>query len=713
MPLPSQSRRSAPAIDRKALVQRHNVHFKAVDSRAPLTVGNGNFGFTVDVTGLQTLPQAYPAPGRYVEAPGTLLGTQSTWGWHSTPIAQEPSLELSHKEYASPRGPVKYVDLSGKTSATALDGGSEAETWLRNNPHRLMLGAISLAPESVNAAVLGADQLANIDQTLDLWAGLISSSFSLPGAHFRVETVSSPDSDAVAINIRSTGRQPPAVRFAFPYGSEAWGNAADWSRPHRHASELVRTPTGWEIRRVLDETRYTVFIDAGTARLTRCGPHEFLLTGGDGELSFCAAFAPAEKLTGHLREPLTFAAVKDAAARYWAEHWNGGGMIDFSGSTDARAHELERRVVLSQYLSAVNCSGAAPPQETGLMVNSWRGRFHLEMHWWHAAHFPLWGRGHLLTDSLDWYFKIIDGARDTARSQGFNGVRWPKQVALDGRESPSDIGPFLIWQQPHPIYLAELLWRNTQHADADSVAGRAILEKYAPLVFETAAFMQSFALPTPLGGQLPPPLVPAQESYGHLRSTVANPTFELAYWGWALDIAAQWRHRLGLPPIAAWEQTARTMAPPHSEGGSYSAMSAPPYTLRTDHPSMLAAFGVVPQTALIDARIMNATLDGVLADWDWASTWGWDYPMIAMTATRLGRPHDAVAALLMDRGKNTYLANGHNFQTEALPVYLPGNGGLLTAVALMAAGYDGGPPVPGFPQDGSWLVRAEGISPLP
>jgi hypothetical protein len=48
-------------------------------------------------------------------------------------------------------------------------------------------------------------------------------------------------------------------------------------------------------------------------------------------------------------------------------------------------------------------------------------------------------------------------------------------------------------------------------------------------------------------------------------------------------------------------------------------------------------------------------------------------------------------------------------------VYLPGNGGLLTAVAMMAAGWDGGPdvPAPGFPRDGRWTVRSEGLSRLP
>jgi hypothetical protein len=62
--------------------------------------------------------------------------------------------------------------------------------------------------------------------------------------------------------------------------------------------------------------------------------------------------------------------------------------------------------------------------------------------------------------------------------------------------------------------------------------------------------------------------------------------------------------------------------------------------------------------------------------------------------------------------KNRYLANGHNYQRPNLPCYLPGNGGLLYAIAMMAVGWKGSPQsgAPGFPDDGSWKVRAEGFN---
>ena len=214
---------------------------------------------------------------------------------------------------------------------------------------------------------------------------------------------------------------------------------------------------------------------------------------------------------------------------------------------------------------------------------------------------------------------------------------------------------------------------------------------------------------------LGPPLIPAQESYGAQRAKVINPTFELAYWWWGLETAQQWRVRLGMRREPSWDRVLSGLPKPVVRGGIYAAIAVAPYTITTDHPSMLGALGMLPPTPLIDAATMNRTLDSVFANWDWPSTWGWDYPLIAMSAARLGRPGKALDALLVDTPKNRYSANGHNYQRPNLPLYLPGNGGLLYALAMMAAGWDGGPRghAPGFPDDGSWTVRWEGLAPAP
>jgi hypothetical protein len=82
-----------------------------------------------------------------------------------------------------------------------------------------------------------------------------------------------------------------------------------------------------------------------------------------------------------------------------------------------------------------------------------------------------------------------------------------------------------------------------------------------------------------------------------------------------------------------------------------------------------------------------------------------------MTAARLGETRTAIDGLLMTAEKNRYLRNGHNWQRPNLPCYLPGNGGLLYAVAMMTGGWRGSRGrAPGFPDDGSWTVRSEGLN---
>jgi hypothetical protein len=136
---------------------------------------------------------------------------------------------------------------------------------------------------------------------------------------------------------------------------------------------------------------------------------------------------------------------------------------------------------------------------------------------------------------------------------------------------------------------------------------------------------------------------------------------------------------------------------------------------RSDHPAVLGACGLMQiheTTPLYSTDKMRETLRWVMDNWNWEKTWGWDYGMVAMAAARLGEPSTAIEALLIPQQKNRYLVSGHNFQTtDRLRLYLPGNGALLSAIAMMCAGWDGCTEVnnPGFPKDGKWNVRWENL----
>ena len=688
----------AAPIDRHALVMRHNVVLHQFDADNPLTIGNGEFAFTVDATGLQTFPEAFEQT--------TPLGTLSDWGWHTNPNTNSWSIDrFQFKEFADLNGrKVLYADVPGNNQTPEIK-------WLRANPHRLHLGQIGFRLTHADGSPARTNDLIDVEQTLDLWDGLLTSHFKFDGQPVTVKTVCDPKLDAIAVRVGSPlvkqGRL--TIQIHFPYGTGET-KTADWSKPDAHETIFSQDKINvGHFERKLDNDTYVVDAKwSQGATITNTAKHQFEIRPDKKleSLELVCEFAP--KSNSRLT---SFDQSRQDAEKNWNAFWSTGGAIDLSGSQDPRWFELERRIVLSQYLTAIQDAGEYPPQETGLTYNTWEGKFHLEMHWWHEAHFALWNRLPLLEKSLGYYQKILPRAEATARKQGYAGARWPKMTGPGGAESPSPVGPFLVWQQPHPIFYAELCHRV--HGD------RKTLEKYSNIVFATADFMASYATWDDATKRyvLGPTLQSAQEIFP--KDKTFNPTFELTYWRWGLETAQLWRERLGLPRDEKWDAVLKDLAKPPVGDGKYLFTETAPdsYTnprWNKDHPAVLGALSFVPGPGM-DTTTMRNTFDWVWKNWNWPDTWGWDYPMLAMCAARLGEPERAVDALLLDTPKNHYALNGQVYQRPGLTIYLPANGGLLYATAMMAAGWDGAPKknAPGFPDNGQWNVRWENLRPAP
>lgn len=686
-------------IDREAVLTRNNPQITEFDSLASLSVGNGEFAITVDATGLQTFPDLYKK--------GVPLGTQSQWGWHSFPNVNNYQPAEVLKEFDFGRGHKEIYSCQFREPGRQKD----ACEYLRVNPHRLHLGIIGLELKEGTST----NDFSEIQQTLDLWKGQIHSSYNLDGKAMKVQTTCHPTLDMMAACVEAAAPtadgkyQGICLRFPYPTGAHA-DDACLWEADDKHQTEVVRQDANSALlKRTLDNTVYYVDLRwEGKASLNEKARNYWVLVPSEPQLAFTCRFVGEEPTADAL--PL-FAETMDASAAHWTGFWKNGAIVDFSQCTDSRAKELERRVVLSQYLLAIQSAGSTPPQETGLTYNSWFGKFHLEMIWWHQAWQPLWGHGDLLARTMKWYEKAEPMAREIAKRSGFDGVRWMKMTDPSAAEAPSNVGSFLIWQQPHYIYMAELIYRANPSDE--------VLKEYYQLVQETAKFMYSFAVYDELDGRfILKGAIPAQETLK--AATTINSPFELSYWHFAMQTAQAWRERMGEERNLEWDEMIDKLSPlAYNSDQLYLASEDATDTyvdirFTSDHMAVLGSVGILPMNKLIRADYMKNTLNWVWDNWNWGKTWGWDYPMTAMNATRLGEPEKAVGALLMDKRTNTYLKNGHNYQDGRLRCYLPGNGGLLTAVALMCAGWDGCEiENPGFPKDGTWNVRWEGLKPMP
>jgi protein-glucosylgalactosylhydroxylysine glucosidase len=704
------------SIDRSALVSRHTVTLHQPDPVGVLAVGNGNFAFNADITGLQSFPEYYEK--------SMPIGIMSNWGWHSFPNPKGYSLENFPETCTDiirdgKSAKICYPSIDQLVQGVETGVPEEAE-YLRSNPHKFGIGRIGLEITKADGTKAAIGDLENIAQKLDIWSGLLTSNFEVDGEPVHVETAAHPERDEVAIRIKSRliQSQRLKVKIAFAYAPGVWGWAyEDWTHPERHQTTLVRRGThGADFARQLDDTRY--FVRASWSpglSLASAEPHTWWLSsstppnsaasdapGSDPtSIELVACFSP-HSIPAEA-DPLT--AVQSASARHWKQFWMSGGAIDLSGTADPRAHELERRIVLSQYVTAVHSSGIMQPQESGLTCNTWFGKFHIEMYWWHCAHFALWGRPQLLENSMTELLRILPKAREIAHKQGFLGARWPKMIGPEGNQSPSPIAPKLVWQQPHPIYMCELLYRA--HPTP------ATLDKYKDIVFETAEFIASFMNWDPERKQyvLGPGIYTADEHHRDIEHNT-NPTFELGYWRWALETAQPWRQRLGLPRNAQWDHVLKNMAPLPVQNGAYPVLES----VQEPRPSINATwlYGILPGDG-VDLTVMRQTFDELLKPMLTRTPLtfvGTAEPMMAMCAARFGQPDIAVELLVGKYDKNQFMVSGYARGYDEIPVFLPSNGGWLAAAAMMAVGWKGAPSgsAPGFPSD--WRVRWEGLQPL-
>ena len=347
---------SATSIDRHAIVSRYNPVRTASSNSTPMQVGNGHFAFGADVTGLQTfLPFAI----------------MSDWGWKNDSLP-EGTTEADLEAYR------------GETwdGVTYLFGGPEPlQDWLTANPGRANLGRVGLMFMDDAGKVLDVaeEDVEDTTQTLDLWTGTMTSSFRWQDEEVVIRTVVAQSSDTVGVTIASRllERGRLGIFLDFPWnengGRTILGFQAPfvgfWNETSKHTTSLTTGPSfGENIRATIahtlvNNTFFTVVGGGDPFSIERVSTdeHRYTILPSASSSSFSLAIAYTPDV---IKTIPTVSGIKRESEYVWEEYWSKNGFIDLvTGSSDARADELQRRIILSRYLMRVNEAGDTPPQE--------------------------------------------------------------------------------------------------------------------------------------------------------------------------------------------------------------------------------------------------------------------------------------------------------------------------------------------------------------
>ncbi|KAH7103384.1 Six-hairpin glycosidase-like protein [Auriculariales sp. MPI-PUGE-AT-0066] len=693
-------------IDRHAVVTRYNPHRDGStrEPAMPMQVGNGNFAFGAGIDGLQTFQ------------PWAIM-SNAAWAWKNDTLPVNRTLsDINSFHGTSYWNHDKLVQYNFGSPSTSQD----IEQWLIMNPNRLNLGRIGLAffDEEGTEVQVQATELANVSQILDLWTGTLATEFTVLGEVVSVQTSVHSTEHTIGLSIRSSLLQTDQLglfldfpwtdgisKFAAPFV----GSYAPDKWTSHHSSIVDHGGNSATLVHSYDS------LGNATSYASASGdPFDIALSEGHRYILRPKLKVQDFSLAVHysIDQPRHWAGdgnlVHLSSRLGWSSYWQSSGFIDLTGTDDPRAEELQRRIILSRYLMRVNAAGDFPEQESGLVNNGWRGKFHAEMFWWHLAHWLLWGNEDYFSRAEP-YQRFLGTSIERAQVQQpwKAGARWGKMSDPSGRSSPGQINELLIWQQPHPLVFAEYLYRASP--------SKSLLRQWRDVVYETADWMAEFAWwnATTERFDIGPPMYVVSEDTA--PNATINPSFELSYWYLGLDIASRWMERLGEDVPEKWTHVAENLAPLPVVDNLYQVYEGIDVNFWTnrdyinDHPALAGLFGWLPPTKKLDIAVSRSTTFKVWSAWNLTSCWGWDFPLLAMSAARIGEPDQAVSWLLHPLFGFDEVGMPTGGVRVATP-YFPGSGGLLLAAAFMAEGWDGDEEyghAPGFPKN--WTVRVEGL----
>lgn len=588
---------------KKSDIIKYNLKFNHIDSKNPVTIGNGDFAITLDQTGTQSLYETYK------DIP---LSTMSNKNWF-----------YKDKKNIKP----SYVD--GKAYMLFNLDNDPNYQINRQYPFKYSFMQILLYD---NDKLIDINNIKDVKQELDLYKGIVTSSFNYKEKINKTISFIYQDHDEFNFKLQSDNLNL-ALKFNYPSYT-------------KNGYRLDILPNV-----LVKEDRITLLYDDKNSlsfKLKSSSNYQIVentLIFDDNNVSFSLALDEIKE--GKLLD----------------EFWkcDNGIIID--------NEELVKKMVLSKYLLHVNSTGIYPPQESGLTYNCWNSKFHLEMHLIHS----LWNiyNNHVgdLVKSFDYYLSIMPSSLKRASLNGYKGLRFPKMTGPDGEDSPSNIGPLLIWQAPHILFMLQEIYYLYNKEN--------IIKKYEPLISGTIDFMISFLTLKDSKYQMLDPLLEACESIPLDRCQ--NPSFELEYWRYTLerqpkiDTVLYGHQRYDYLYI-----TSKIITPKEDDGiylKTYGVIDK--YDLYKDHPTegFLMSFF---KSKIVDKEKMVKTIDYILKNMDLSSYWGWDFPFLGLSLLNCGEIEKSIEVTQLNTINNQYLYNGYNTSPrDDLKAYLPGNGAFL------------------------------------
>ena len=546
---------------KKSDIIKYNLKFNHIDSKNPVTIGNGDFAITLDQTGTQSLYETYK------DIP---LSTMSNKNWF-----------YKDKKNIKP----SYVD--GKAYMLFNLDNDPNYQINRQYPFKYSFMQILLYD---NDKLIDINNIKDVKQELDLYKGIVTSSFNYKEKINKTTSFIYQDHDEFNFKLQSDNLNL-ALKFNYPSYT-------------KNGYRLDILPNV-----LVKEDRITLLYDDKNSlsfKLKSSSNYQIVentLIFDDNNVSFSLALDEIKE--GKLLD----------------EFWkcDNGIIID--------NEELVKKMVLSKYLLHVNSTGIYPPQESGLTYNCWNSKFHLEMHLIHS----LWNiyNNHVgdLVKSFDYYLSIMPSSLKRASLNGYKGLRFPKMTGPDGEDSPSNIGPLLIWQAPHILFMLQEIYYLYNKEN--------IIKKYEPLISGTIDFMISFLTLKDSKYQMLDPLLEACESIPLDRCQ--NPSFELEYWRYTLERQPKIDTVLyGHQRYDYLDITSKIITPKEDDGiylKTYGVIDK--YDLYKDHPTegFLMSFF---KSKIVDKEKMVKTIDYILKNMDLSSYWGWDFPFLGLSLLNCG-----------------------------------------------------------------------------